>query len=203
MISWPIGACNKSKFTTRVVVSTDSEEIAAVALAHGAEIPFERPADLADESAGTAPVVRHAIEVLGIDPHRWILCIYPTAAIDSSFIDDAVGRIESGGLVNRFLISVGRHRSPLERALTINSEGLLELVNRDGLLSRTQDLPQRYFDAGKFYLATAQTWMEHETMMALPFEPLFLPDWAAVDIDDPEDWPLAEALHRSFSSELR
>ncbi|MDA8777056.1 pseudaminic acid cytidylyltransferase [Pontimonas sp.] len=199
MISWPIVACLGSESISRVVVSTDSDDIARVARAHGAEVPFARPDELASDIAGTAPVIRHAIETLSIDSNQWVLCVYPTAAIDTSFLDEAINQALSAHRLNRFTISVGRHRSPLERALEENSDSLFQLLNPDALLSRTQDLPQRYFDAGKFYLATAQTWSAHETMMAEPFEPFFLPDWATVDIDEPEDWAVAEALHRSFS----
>jgi N-acylneuraminate cytidylyltransferase len=74
----------------------------------------------------------------------------------------------------------------------------MALASDDALLARTQDLPQSFFDAGKFYLATAQVWRERETMMAKPFVPYLLPDWASVDIDEPADWAVAEALHEAF-----
>ena len=199
MISWTIRACLGMEAKTKVVVSTDSEEISRVALAHGAETPFMRPYELASDTAGTAPVIRHAIEALGIESDQWVLCVYPTAAIDASFLDDALRKVELDRLRDRFTISVGRHRSPIERALGQNQDGLFQLLNPEELLSRTQDLPMRYFDAGKFYLATARNWMEQETMMAEPFIPYLLPDWASVDIDEPQDWAVAEALHRSFS----
>ena len=199
IISWPIRACMGMEATTKVVVSTDSEEIAGIALVHGAEAPFLRPDELASDTAGTAPVVRHAIEALGLGSNQLVICVYPTAVIETSFLDGALHQAQSEPLLNRFIISVGRHRSPLERALGESKDGLFHLLNPAALLSRTQDLPQRYFDAGKFYLATAQKWMEQETMMAEPFIPYFLPDWATVDIDEPQDWVVAEALHRSFS----
>lgn len=77
----------------------------------------------------------------------------------------------------------------------------MALADSRALLTRTQDLPQRYFDAGKFYVATADTWRARTTMMAQPFIPFLLPDWASVDMDEPEDWAVAEALHRAFVME--
>lgn len=199
MIAWPIVACQDSESVARIIVSTDSPEIANIARELGAETPFLRPEELSNDTAGTAPVIRHAIESLGLDDKVGVLCVYPTAAIQPLFIDDAVTLLDKSGMANRFLVSVGRHRSPLDRALGPTEDGLLQLLNPKALLSRTQDLPQAYFDAGKFYLASAGTWMEHETMMAHPFVPFLMPDWASVDIDEEGDWVIAETLHRAFS----
>ena len=74
----------------------------------------------------------------------------------------------------------------------------MAIESTQSLLARTQDLPQRFFDAGKFYLASAGLWRTQETMMSDPFVPYYLPDWASVDMDEPDDWPIAEALHRAF-----
>ena len=74
----------------------------------------------------------------------------------------------------------------------------MSLVSSEHLHTRTQDLPQRFFDAGKLYLAPASLWLERDTMMAGPFVPFFLPARAVVDLDEPDDWPIAEVLHRQF-----
>lgn len=203
MISWPISASLATSSIARVVVSTDSPEIEEIANSWGAEIPFRRPQQLGNATAGTAPVIRHAIETLEIGSSQSVMCVYPTAAVDSRVLEDAIDRFRSIGDGDKFLISVGRHRSPLERALEPDHEGFFHLSSSEALHTRTQDLPQRYFDAGKFYLATARSWMTHETMMAKPFVPYLLPDWASVDIDEPEDWPIAEVLHGAFSVRSR
>jgi N-acylneuraminate cytidylyltransferase len=79
-------------------------------------------------------------------------------------------------------------------------DGRMYFENPHALLTRTQDLPARYFDAGKFYVGTVALWRERETMMSEPFVPFLLPDWLSVDIDEPDDWPVAEALHEAFAS---
>ena len=81
MIAWPIEAAKASGIFDRIVVSTDSEEIAAVARGLGAEVPFLRPAELSDEFTPTAPVFEHAIQWFldaGV-PIQKACCIYPTA----------------------------------------------------------------------------------------------------------------------------
>jgi len=196
MITWPLSAAAHSGLFQRVVVSTDSDEIAAIARDAGAEVPFTRPADLADQHAGTAPVIRHAITELDLADDDIVVCLYPTAAVPPEILRDAFH--QAGTSPERFVISVGRHRSPHERSLEAMSHDLMAVANPEHLLTRTQDLPVRCFDAGKFYIAPASLWKSQETMMSEPFTPYFLPEWATVDIDEPEDWPLAEALHKAF-----
>ncbi len=196
IITWPLSAATRAGLFERVVVSTDDEEIAAIAREAGAEVPFMRPANLADQHAGTAPVIRHAIAELGFADADIVVCLYPTAAITPQILTDALS--QAGASPRSFLISVGRHRSPLERSLKAGPNDTMAVAHPEHLLSRTQDLPVRYFDAGKFYIAPASLWKSQETMMSEPFTPYFLPEWATVDIDEPGDWPLAEALHKAF-----
>jgi CMP-2-keto-3-deoxyoctulosonic acid synthetase len=81
MIAWSIAAAQAANCFDRIVVSTDDEEIAAVALRHGAEVPFFRPAALSDDQATTQAVVRHALQWferqdLTVEA---VCCLYATA----------------------------------------------------------------------------------------------------------------------------
>lgn len=196
MIAWAIEAALATASISRVIVSTDDEEVAQVAGEYGAEVPFMRPAELATNQAGTAPVIQHAIAALRVEDTAPVMCVYPTAALPETIFEDAL--VQSRDTTDQFLISVGRHRSPLERALVRTALGAMALENSSHLMTRTQDLPSRFFDAGKFYIAPASLWMRSDTMMAQAFIPFLLPEWASVDIDEPGDWEIAEALHRIF-----
>ena len=196
MIQWPIRAALEADCVDAVMVSTDSEEIAQVSKDSGAQVPFLRPTELANDTAGTAPVILYALTEQQVPDEQLVMCLYPTAPITSSLIDEAISLARKHP--DDMVISVGRHRSPLERSLVAAEGGKMALENFSSLHSRTQDLPQRFFDAGKFYIATAKIWRERETMMAKPFIPMILPDWASVDMDEPDDWAVAEALHRAF-----
>ena len=196
MIHWPISAALACVSAENVIVSTEDREIAEVAVSAGASVPFTRPAELADDHAGTAPAIVHALDVLEIADDTAVMCLYPTAPIPSSTLAKAMALAEEHP--DDFVMSLGRHRSPHERSVVPGGEGRMVLADSTALLSRTQDLPQRYFDAGKFYVASAATWRSRTTMMAEPFVPFFLPDWATIDMDEPDDWPVAEALHRAF-----
>ena len=195
VISWAIDSCQHDSTIDVVAVSTDDAEIAEVSLSSGAST-IKRPADLASHEAGTAPVIKHAIDDLGVDDDTLVMCLYPTATLTPHLVSEALELAREHP--DKFVVSVGRHRSPHERSLQRLEGDLMSLASPDHLLTRTQDLPQRYFDAGKLYVARASVWKARETMMEKPFVPFYLPDWAAVDIDEPDDWPVAEALHRVF-----
>ena len=199
IITWPLHACGEVAAISHTVVSTDDQEIARIARDAGATSVIDRPAELATDTAGTAPVIKHAIEALELSDDTAVMCLYPTATLTAALIEEALDL--AGQHPDRFVVTVGRHRSPHERSLEPREGNLMSLASTDHLLTRTQDLPQRYFDAGKLYLARASVWKARETMMEVPFVPFHLPDWAAVDIDEPEDWAIAEALHRVFVME--
>jgi len=196
MIAWPLEACNAIDAISHRVVSTDDEELARIARDSGATLVIDRPAELATNTAGTAPVIKHAIDELDVDDDTLVMCLYPTATLTPHLVSEVLELAREHP--DKFVVSVGRHRSPHERSLQRLEGDLMSLASTDHLLTRTQDLPQRYFDAGKLYVARASVWKARETMMDKPFVPFYLPDWAAVDIDEPDDWPIAEALHRVF-----
>ena len=196
IIAWPLEACKALDAISHCVVSTDDEELARIARDSGATTVIDRPAELATDMAGTAPVIKHAIDEVGVDDDTLVMCLYPTATLTPHLVSETLELAREHP--DKFVVSVGRHRSPHERSLQRLGGDLMSLASPDHLLTRTQDLPHRYFDAGKLYVARASVWKARETMIEKPFVPFHLPDWAAVDIDEPDDWPIAEALHRVF-----
>jgi len=196
IMAWPIAVCQALDAISQIVVSTDDDELAQIARDSGASSVINRPAELATDTAGTAPVIKHAIGEIGVDDDTLMMCLYPTATLTPDLVSEALELAREHP--DRFVVSVGRHRSPHERSLQRLEGDLMSLASTVHLLTRTQDLPQRYFDAGKLYVARASVWKARETMMEKPFVPFYLPDWAAVDIDEPDDWAVAEALHRVF-----
>lgn len=195
MIVWPIRAAADCDAFSRIIVSTEDAEIASIARGAGAETPFERPLELSGHNVGAAPVIRHAIEILGLSPDVSVANIYPTSPLPSEILRAATVLQQANQ--HHFVIGVGRYRTPIERALR-HSNGLMSHQEPDAALVRSQDLPASYFDAGKFHIATVGLWEKNETMMSRPFVPYFLPDFLAVDIDEPGDWEIAEALHQVF-----
>lgn len=200
MIGYAIEAAKACKAIARVVVTTDDDEIAAIAGDFGAEVPFRRPPELADDITPTVPVIQHAIQACrtrGFD-FEHACCIYPGVPfIRTEDLAEALALlIEHSG--DGYTFPVTGFPSPIQRALKRDESGAVAPFNPEHVSTRTQDLEPAYFDAGQFYWGSAETWLEGKTVHAHG-RAIVLPEWRVVDIDTPEDWDRAEALHRAVT----
>ena len=194
MLAWSVSAAQKSGLFDKVIVSTDDDEIALIARAAGAEVPFRRPAALADDIAPTVPVIAHAIQAC-IDlgwPVAHACCIYPCAPfIVPDDLRRAYALLLSSG--TPFVFPVTDYPHPVQRAMRRLPSGKMEFFSREHELTRTQDLEKSYHDAGQFYWGTAQAWLTHKRMhtdgIGMP-----IPHWRVVDIDTPDDWQRGELM---------
>jgi len=199
MIAHSIRAALTSGCFDRVVVSTDSEDIARVARAAGAQVPFMRPADLADDHTGTTPVLRHAIAELGLasDSDAPVCCLYATAPFVRPQ-DLAAGLVALRERKADFAFSVGRFTSPIQRALRITQQGLLAMFDPQQYATRSQDLEPAFHDAGQFYWGTVQAWMRDGNPYGQVVWPVVLEAHRIQDIDTPDDWRRAELMFRAL-----
>ena len=197
MIAWSIEAALASGLFERVVVSTDDAEIAEVARACGAEVPFMRPAALADHHTATRPVVLHALRTLGVDAQRHPYTCWLTAT--APFVTAADLRrglqtlVESGA---DFALSVARFSFPIQRALRLNAAGRIEMLYPEHRTTRSQDLEPAYHDAGQFYWGRTEAVLADRPTLSPLAVPVPLPTHRVQDIDTPEDWERAERLFR-------
>lgn len=194
MIGYAIDAALAARVFDKVIVSTDDPEISALALKLGAEVPFRRPADLADDHTPTVPVVAHAITACqerGWDVQE-VCCIYPgVPLLEPNDLRAALELLHHGA--NAYVFPVVPFPSPVQRALRRQADGTTRPFNLEYASTRTQDLEPAYHDAGQFYWGRAQAWLGglnlHNNGATL-----ILPEWRVVDIDTPADWKRAEAL---------
>ena len=195
MIAWSIQAAHDSYCFDRVIVSTDDEEIADIAQAYGAEVPFFRPASLSDDYTPTIPVVAHAIDwqrLHGITPDT-VCCIYATAP----FIRAADLRAGLELLDEKacdYVFSVTRYGFPIQRALRITSGGQVAMFQPEHFSTRSQDLEEAFHDAGQFYWGKTEAWLTGKPIFSANAHPVILPAWRVQDIDTAEDWERAEKL---------
>lgn len=198
MLAWSIEAALQSGVFDRVVVSTDDAEIAAVARAAGAEVPFIRPATLADDFTGTGPVICHAIRWLQEHEQSPTLvgCIYATAPLllPEDLRQGAEALQQNPEL--KFVFSGCRFSFPIQRALYRNAQGQIEPVQPDAIPKRSQDLPETFHDAGQFYLGQAPHWLDGLPMFAPHSYLQELPQHRVQDIDTEADWQRAELLQQ-------
>ncbi len=194
IIAYAITAAINSGLFEHVLVSTDDEEIASIAKDWGAEIPFVRPAELANDFAATVPVLTHAIqacEELGWQ-FSYACCIYPGVPfIKVADLKGALKQLELGNA--DYCFPVTEFPSAIQRALRKKKSGVMQPLYPEFELTRTQDLEPAYYDAGQFYWGKKEAWLNNQSIHSSGLG-FVIPSWRVVDIDTPEDWDRAERL---------
>ena len=195
IIAWSIEAARRSGCFDSVIVSTDDDEIADVARAYGAEIPFLRPSELADDFTGTTPVMRHAIQWYAEKETAPELacCIYATAPF-LSVEDIRLGEQALRSDQYEYAFSVSRYPFPIQRAIRIGLKGGVEMLQPEHFNTRSQDLEETFHDAGQFYWGKSQSWVAGKQIFSEDAVPIVLPQHRVQDIDTKEDWERAELM---------
>lgn len=196
IISYSIKAVQETNLFDRIIVSTDSKEIAEVAKSYGAEAPFIRPAELADDFTGTIPVLIHALNWLNEHDSatNYFCCIYATAPfIHPKFIKKGLDLIKNKNATTAF--SVTTFPYPIFRALKIGEDGRIEMFWPEHEISRSNDLPEAYHDAGQFYWGNTKRFLTEKKLFSSDSVPVILPRYLVQDIDTPEDWETAEKMY--------
>ncbi len=195
MIGWSVEAARASGLFDRILVTTDDEEIARIATDFGAEAPFRRPAELADDYVPTIPVIAHAVEwqiAQGVAPAQ-VCCIYATAPfMQVADLRRGLTLLESASCDYAF--SVTSYAFPIQRALRITPDERIGMFNPEHFLTRSQDLEPAYHDAAQFYWGNAAAWLARRPLFGENSIPVVLPRHRVQDIDTPEDWERAELM---------
>lgn len=190
-IGWPIAAARDASVFARIVVSTDDAQIAATAVAQGAEVPFLRAPSLSDDHTGTTEVVRDAVAMLGLAGEVPVCCLYPTAFfVTAADLAAGLKKLEAGA---DWVLSLARYPTPIDRAYRQEGERMVAR-QPDRMPMRSQDLEPAFFDVGQFYWARAKTWLDPAARVWDGAAGVVVPAERAVDIDTPEDWQRAERL---------
>lgn len=199
-VAHPIQTAKDCGLFDHILVSTDDLEIAEVARQWGAEVPFVRPAELANDFAGTTEVIAHGTEWAieqGWDLEA-VCCIYATALLLQS--DDLIrgwNCLNSGDWSYAF--SVTDFASPIFRAFQQNAQGGIEMFFPEHFHKRSQDLPHALHDAGQFYWGRPQAWLEQRRIFEPWSTPVMIPRWRIQDIDTEDDWRQAELMWKVIS----
>ncbi len=189
IIAYSIRAALESQLFDDVMVSTDSEEIKAVAEQYGASVPFMRSAENSNDYAITADVL---LEVLSEykkcgKEYDYMCCLYPTAPfITSEKLKSAFQQMQETGA--DALTPVVKFSFPPQRAFVLR-EGNLEFQYPEYALTRSQDLEPIYHDCGQFYFYKTHSFVYTTIERTLPF---MIPEEEVQDIDTEADWKIAE-----------
>lgn len=197
IIVYSIEAARNSGVFDEVMVSTDSEEIAEVARQYGAAVPFMRSEQNADDHATTADVIAEVIrqyEEQGIH-YEVFCCIYPTAPfITKEILRDAWQQLSANDAADA-AVPVVRFSFPPQRGFVVQN-GELAYKWPEYRSSRSQDLEPFYHDAGQFYVVRTDAFYREHTVVPAHTIPIVLPETRVQDIDNIEDWEIAEIKYQ-------
>lgn len=201
MIAWAITAALKSGLFDRVIVTTDDPEIAAIGRRWGAETPFPRPIELADDLTPTVPVIAHAIKTCQDKGWsiQYVCCIYPCVPfLEPHDLIETFKLLQQNNV--NFVYPVVEYPHPIQRAMRRLESGQMQFIKPEYELTRTQDLEKTYHDAGQFYWGKSLAWLGlkkmHTDGLGMP-----IPGWRVVDIDSMDDWKRAENIFKGRSQE--
>lgn len=196
LIAYSIETALKSKLFERVIVSTDDSEIAKTALFYGAEVPFLRPKELADDYTSSGEAVDHTLMKLkeSSENYDYVCTLYATAPLlQAKYLQQGFKQLKNSTAQQAF--SVTSMPYPIQRTFKITPNGRCKMFTPEYFSSRSQDLEEAYQDAGQFY------WQNlNREATDIPFGrdsiPIVLPRYLVQDIDTPEDWEQAEFMYQ-------
>jgi CMP-N-acetylneuraminic acid synthetase len=195
LITWAIAQARAVQRVDRVIVSTDSPEIAAVARAAGAEVPFMRPAELAGDTSAEWLVWRHALTQLAASgPMPDALLVVPaTAPLRTPEDLDRCLDAYMLGAVDTVITVTDAHRNPYFNMVRTTDDGYAALViPPDGEIVRRQEAPRIRDMTTVGYVARPTFVLQHEGIFAGRVRPVHVPLERALDIDTPLDFQIAE-----------
>lgn len=194
IIAYAIRCALASKLFEKVIVSTDSEEIAGISRDHGATTPFLRSPELADHHTPLVPVIRDAIEKAAPEADS-VCAILPTSPciIPEDLIKASRQLDEDPSL--GFVFSGTAFPFPIQRAVKLDEHGRVSMFQPEHQLTRSQDLEPSFHDAGQFYFGRKNAWLTQEGIFETSSSLLELPSYRVQDIDEEQDWQRAELMH--------
>lgn len=195
IIAYSIKAALDSGVFDEVMVSTDSEEIAAIARQYGASVPFMRSEATSSDYAITADVIQEVLERYAEQGRTFdtVACIYPTAPfVTAERLREAAEMMKQAEAV----VTVVKFSYPPQRAFVIR-DGYVAFQYPGYETARSQDLEPIYHDCGQFYFANTDGFLMRHTMLLPHTKPLQLPEEEVQDIDTFSDWEIAESKYRA------
>jgi N-acylneuraminate cytidylyltransferase len=198
MLAWSIEHAKAVKRISRVIVSTDSEEIAAVARQYGAETPFMRPAELARDDSPEWLAWRHALNHLreneGGLPDAMVSVPVTAPLRAPEDIERCLDDFEQGGADIVVTVSEA-HRSPYFNMVKHNEDGTVGLViPTTASVARRQDAPAVFDMATVAYVASPQFVLTRNALFEGRVRAVTVPMERAIDIDTLLDFRIAECL---------
>ncbi|EGF29402.1 acylneuraminate cytidylyltransferase family protein [Rhodopirellula baltica] len=192
LIAWTIDAAKNSTLADRVIVSTDCNEIADLAIRYGAEVPFIRPERLATDSTPGIDVVLHALDELP-DEVEQVILLQPTSPLRlSQDIDDAINLLDTSDATTCISVSkASKHPNWMRR---LSSDGVLIPYENASSAANRQELDPLFVLNGAIYIADTKALRSDQSFHASGTLGFIMPDERSWDIDSGMDLRIAEVL---------
>ena len=149
----------------QIIVTTDDQEICKVIDKYSDIVVVMRPKAISNDYATTVEAISHAIEnitSLDILP-EYVCCIYPCSVfIQKQDLQDGLELLKSKNI--EFTYPVAEYSHPIQRAVTINKDGYIEMNEPEYELTRTQDLEKTFHDVGQFYWGHVRSWLVNKRL---------------------------------------
>ncbi|MBE5883489.1 MAG: pseudaminic acid cytidylyltransferase [Lachnospiraceae bacterium] len=200
ILAYSIEAAIASGVFDEVMVSTDDDEIADIAKRYGAKVPFMRSEATANDYATTVDVLKEVLERYREMGQQFTkaCCIYPTAPfVTGEKLRDAMKTLEEQDTFS--VIPVVPFSFPPQRGLVI-AQGNLTYVQPEHKNTRSQDLEHIYHDCGQFYCFDVEVLFRQGSLFGEGTKPLIMNPLEVQDIDNEEDWQIAEMKYRLMES---
>ena len=192
IIAYSIEAAIQSKLFTEIMVSTDCQETAEIALEYGAKVPFLRSKENSNDFATTYDVIKEVIDEYKKDGVNFenICCIYACAPfVTANNLKHAYQELSNKQVDT--ILPIIEYSFPIQRAVKIHNEKI-ELFNIDHLNTRSQDLEKSYHDAGQFYWMKSENILNKGQIITDNCSGIIITELEGQDIDNEIDWELAE-----------
>lgn len=197
ILAYPIEAALESSIFDEIMVSTDDSQIAGIAKNLGAKVPFMRSAKTSNDFATTFDVIDEVLTEYSVCGKNFdeLCCIYPCSPfLTSEMLLEAYEKMQNYDAV----MPVCKYPVPIEWAMKIEDE-LLHPNDRDAQNLRSQDISPKYYDAGMFYFCKVNKLYEYRSLSPEKTAPYIIPEIKVQDIDNPEDWEMAELKYNIFN----
>jgi len=193
IIAYSIEAALLSGLFTEVMVSTDDDEIKAIAESFGAKVPFMRSAKNANDHSTTANVLEEVLSAYKEETLSFAeaCCLYPTAPfVTAEKLIQAQKTMEQSNA--DVVFPVVKFEASIWRSLRREGNGKLQFNWPENAVKRSQDLTDAYYDCGQFYFFNVASFLQKKTLLTDNTFGLPVPAMEVQDIDNEEDWQLAE-----------
>ena len=204
IIAYSIETAISSGLFDEVMVSTDDIEIAEIAKQYGAKVPFMRSKKASDDHATTADVLLEVLEKYEIEfskNFKHLCCMYACAPlIQQEAFQRAHQKIISEDLDTVFPIT--EYSTPIKRALRIDKDKRASFIFKENEQVRSQDLETTYFDVGQFYWLNTARFIKNKKIASANTKCIILPSIQTQDIDNEQDWKMAELKYQLLTNEV-